>query len=188
MLRIWWWNLLCFVFLAWTSQSSIRHLLPWTCCWMLSWFLLQIRPNPGCHCLRLAHWASSVCIFLLHLPWDKLGLLWSYHPFYWLCCSWGIVWFPSTSLRISFSHHQTTLGLVPYSSAILPRRSCWLLQLLVLVFLTFLCLLVRICLLRLLHWSVEIPVILTMPLYCLFFLNSSCLPVVCTTYVSFLDR
>ena len=151
---------------------------------MSSWFFLQIHPNPRCRCLCLAHQASSVHIFLLHLPWGELGSLWSYRPFHWLCCFWGIVWFPSISLQTLTGHCRTTLGPVPYSLAILPERSHWLLQPLLLVPLTFLCLSVCILPLRLLCWFARILVVPTVSLYRLFFLNLSCLPVVFTTHVS----
>ena len=170
------------------SWSSIRYLLPWICHWTLFWFLLQIHPNSRYRCLCLARRASSVRKFPLHLLWGELGSLWSYRLFHWLCYFWGIVWFPSTSLQTLTSHHRTTLGLVPYSLAILPGCSCWLLQLLLPVPLTSLYLSVCILLLRLLRWSARILVFPTMPLYHLSFLNSSCLPVVCTTCVLFLNR
>ena len=155
---------------------------------MSSWVSLQNHPSPGYCCLRLAHRASSMHRFLLHLLWGELGLLWSCCLFHWLCCSWGIIWSLSTSLQISIGHHWTTLGPVLCSSAILPRYSRWLLQLLVLVLLTSLCPLVCTCLSRLLHWFARILVILIMPLSCLFFLNSFWLFVVYTTHVSFPNR
>ena len=155
-------------------------LTPSSCRWMLSWVPSQSHPNLG-FLLCLAHRAFVTHIFPLHLLWGKLGSLWS-------CCFWGIIWSLSTSLWTWIGHHWTILDLVPYSSAVLPRHSYWLLQLLVLVLLTFLWWLsVRICP-RLLLWSSGILVILTMPLYHLFFLNLSWFLVVYTTRVLFPDR
>jgi len=150
----------------------------------LSWFLSWNCPNSRFLVLCLAYQAFSVHIFLLHLFWCKLGLLWFCCWSLWLCYFWGIIVFFSTILQILFSHYQTILGLVLYSLSCLPICSHLLLML---VLLTSLCLSVCICL-RLPLWSARILVILTMLLSHSFFWNLSWfLFVVNTTHVSF-DR
>jgi len=67
------------------SRFSIQCLLLWTCCWMLSWSFLWNHPSLRFLILYLAHQASFVCRFLLHLLWGKLGSLWSYCWSPWPC-------------------------------------------------------------------------------------------------------
>ena len=178
------WSLLYSSFLAWKIQSSIQHLLLLSCHWTLSWFLWQNLPNPEFWVLCLTYWAFSVHICLLHLFWGEPRLLWSCCQSPWPCYFWGTIVFPSTSLWISFRHHQTILGPVLCSLVFLPVHSHCLLLVLVLVLLTFLCLFFHSCL-RLLLWSAKILVVLTMPQYHSFFWNLSWfLFVVTTTCVS----
>ena len=75
------WSLQHSSFLAWRSLSFIQRSLSLFCHWIYSWFPGQNLSNFGYQFLHLAHWASSMHKFPLHLLWGKLRLLWSYCPF-----------------------------------------------------------------------------------------------------------